>query len=54
MTRVERNGELVEVQKNGETVFSVEDLKQRIESVEGNPEMKEAMLMIVNYLEAEG
>lgn len=50
----DEKGNLLEIQDKGETVFSTQELKERIENVNGNPDMKQAMLMVVKYLESEG
>lgn len=50
----DENGNLIEVQENGKTVLNLQEVRETVEQSNGNPDMKEAMLKIVDYLEREG
>lgn len=47
------DGELKEVQQNGETVVDIGELREQLSSVNGNPQVVAVLESIVDYLERE-
>lgn len=55
MTHVKRyrNGKVAEIQEDGETIVDIEELRQSLGEVKGNPKMISVLEQIITVLEQE-